>query len=306
MTVPRLAVIGILWLSAITLPAFTADRIIPLGDPNAEETPRPFFAMDTAIRSLDHLDDVREIGYDGISWRFEPGEELSLAVERVRKAELELFAVYGSLRLLRSGLVFPDDLESRLRALEGTGAALWVPIYSPDFASSDPAGDEVILSDLRRLADLAASHDLRVALFPYRGAWIERLQDATRVAAKVRRENLGVTFNLAHCLMVGDESLIPSLLEEARPHLFFVTVNGTDRNSAGSSWRQLIQPLDRGSFDLAPVLEVLDQIRYRGPVGLQGFGIDLPPPENLRRSIERWRELNEKSESPAEEVAVPG
>ncbi len=29
----------------------------------------PFFAMDTAVRNLDELDTVKQLGYDGIGWK---------------------------------------------------------------------------------------------------------------------------------------------------------------------------------------------------------------------------------------------
>jgi len=84
---------------------------------------------------------------------------------------------------------------------------------------------------------------------------------------------------------------IPELLERAAPHLFLVTVNGADRNAAGTSWNRLIRPLDRGGFEVGSVLDSLRRVGYEGPVGLQAFGVELPPPENLERSIQAWRGL---------------
>jgi len=116
--------------------------------------------------------------------------------------------------------------------------------------------------------------------------------DAMRLAKKVDRKNLGVTFNLCHCLMVGDEAKIPELLTEAAPYLFLVTINGADTGAARTSWGRLIRPLDEGSFDVGTVLKQLKALKYEGPIGLQGYGVNLPPKTNLTRSMNAWKKLS--------------
>lgn len=251
----------------------------------------PFFPMDTAVRDLGKMETVRDLGYDGVAWRFEPSEVLSNSVAKVKESGLPLVAVYGAATLKKDGIAFRGDLDARFAALGGTGATIWLPVNSPDFSPSDPAGDAVAVPELRRLAAEAAGHGLKVALYPHAGSWIERIQDALRVADQVNHPNFGVTFNLAHCLRVGDEAKIPELLAEAAPRLFLVTVNGADRNAAGAPWERLIRPLGEGDFPLSQLLDELRKIGYSGPVGLQAFGVKLPVEENLERSIEAWRKL---------------
>ncbi|MCB1205742.1 MAG: TIM barrel protein [Verrucomicrobiae bacterium] len=258
--------------------------------PAAAET-WPFFPMDTAVRDLAKLETVRSLGYDGVAWRFEPSEALSTSVAKVKESGLPLIAVYGAATLKMEGIAFRGDLDARFAALAGTGATVWLPVNSPDFSPSDPAGDAVAVPELRRLAVVAAGQGLRVALYPHAGSWIERIQDAMRVADQVDHPNFGVTFNLAHCLRVGDEAKIPELLAKAAPRLFLVTVNGADRNAAGASWERLIRPLGEGDYPLSEVLDELKKVGYTGPVGLQAFGVKLPVEENLQRSIEAWRKL---------------
>jgi hydroxypyruvate isomerase len=256
-----------------------------------DEAKWKFFAMDTAIRDLGQLGMAKELGYTAVGWRFEPAETLAGSVANVRESGLDLVAVYGGATLAKDGIGFRGDLGARLDVLAGTGTTIWLPVNSPDFAASDPAGDAVAVPELRRLADLAEKEGLRVALYPHAGSWLERIQDAVRVANAVDRENFGVTFNLAHCLRVGDEAKIPALLAEAAPHLFLVTINGADQNAPGAPWERLIRPLDEGDYPVAKLLAELETIGYTGPIGLQAFGVKLPVAENLARSMKAWRAL---------------
>ena len=51
---------------------------------------------------------------------------------------------------------------------------------------------------VREVAAMAEEAGLRVALYPHHGFWVERVEDAVRIAKKVNSKNLGVTFNLCH------------------------------------------------------------------------------------------------------------
>ena len=82
------------------------------------------------------------------------------------------------------------------------------------------------------------------------------------------------------------------LVELARPHLFLVTINGADHD--GESWDRLIQPLDRGSFDVYGLLKMLKDLGYTGPIGLQCYGVAGDKYENLERSIDAWRKLSDR------------
>lgn len=259
----------------------------------AAEPANPFFAMDTAVKTLVGIDAVKRLGYAGIGWKPGPPEELAAVVRQLRQRELNLFAIYAGATLTKTELTWSAQLEADLAVLKGTGAVIWLPISSSEFASSAPEGDAVAVPALRRLAGLAEANGLRVAIYPHQGTWAERVQDAVRIAKQVNRKNFGVTFNLCHCLMVGDEARIPDLLEQAAPHLFLVTINGADAGAGGTTWGRLIRPLDEGGFDMHIVLNKLATLNYRGPVGLQGYGVNLPVEDNLRRSMAAWKSMNQ-------------
>ena len=267
---------------------FLAFICIPLF---ADETAWPFFAMDTAVQSLERINEVKQLGYSGIGWKQDTPEKLEVTVKRLREMNLKLFAIYAGANLTKTDLTWAKQLEDDLTVLKGTGAIVWLPIYSKEFMASAIEGDAVAVPALIRLADLAAKHEVRIAVYPHIGAWAERVQDAVRIAKQVNRPNFGVTFNLCHCLMVGDEPLIPELLEQATPHMFVVTINGADAGAARTGWNRLIRPLDEGNFDLKNFLNKLRELKYSGPIGLQGYGVKLPAEENLRRSMNAWKQL---------------
>jgi len=259
----------------------------------------PFFAMDTCTKahypasdvlSPDaQLDLLKELGYAGIAWTAGDPAQTRAVVLGCKKRGMKLFAHYVGATLRRDALEFPPTTLQELDALAGAHAVVWVHIGSPDYARSSPEGDATAVDALRRFADEAAARGLRVALYPHVGDWTERVQDCVRVAEKVGRPNLGVTFNLCHCLQVGDETRIPELLAQAAPRLFVVTINGADAGAAGASWNRLIQTLDRGTYDIGIVLRKLRELRYTGPIGLQGFGIGGDIRDNLARSMAAWR-----------------
>lgn len=251
-----------------------------------------FFAMDTATRDAAHPTPasqaamLKELGYAGLGWS--PGQipETYAALDQVG---LRMVTLYAGLDLQADSREIPKELTAILDAIQGRGTILWLYVTSKSFKPSDPAGDAIAVPLLRQIADAARQRKVRVALYPHTWFWIERVQDAVRVARQVDRANFGVTFNLCHCLKVGDEKRIPELLREAAPYLFVVTVNGADHEG---DWDRLIQPLGQGTFEIRPVLQQLKDLKFAGPIGFQGYGIKGDVVANLRRTLEAWRQLN--------------
>ena len=113
------------------------------------------------------------------------------------------------------------------------------------------------------------------------------------MAEKVDRPNVGVMFNLCHWLRVDPSRDYRSLLERAMPRLWAVSINGADVRDDKPGWDHYIQPLDRGSFDVAGLLKTLDELGYKGPIGLQCYGIGGDAREHLARSMAAWRKLTQ-------------
>ena len=120
-----------------------------------------------------------------------------------------------------------------------------------------------------------------------------RVEDAVRVAKKVDRKNVGVTFNLCHALLDGAEARIPALIEEAAPYLFVATINGADSGASKmTEVDRIIQPLDKGTYDVGAVLKKLKAAGFGGPIGLQCYNIKGDPRTLLPGSMAAWRKMS--------------
>jgi len=267
--------------------AYRNIRIEPAG-------PLPFFAMDTATKDDKHqtakeqVEMVKELGYAGIGCT--AGKGLAEMAKELDKNGLRLFTVYLGINIDPDQPKYGPELKETIEVLRGRNGMLWLFVRSKKLKPSDSAGDERAAKILREVADMAAEANVRVALYPHTGFWVERVEDAVRIAKQVDRKNVGVTFNLCHWLMVDDEKNAESLIKLAMPDLFVVTINGAD--SGGRDWKTLIQTLDRGTFDMRRFLGTLYDCGYTGPMGFQGYGIGGDARDNLKRTMNAWRELH--------------
>ncbi|MBW8042100.1 MAG: DUF1080 domain-containing protein [Planctomycetes bacterium] len=258
--------------------------------------PLPFFAMDTATKDAKHktakeqVEMIKELGYDGIGCTAGPG--LAEMLKEMDKNDLRLVTVYLGANIDADQPKYGPELKEAIEILKGRNAILWLFVLSKKHKPSSPQGDARAVEVIREIADMAAKADMRIALYPHKGFWVERVEDAVRVAKKVDRKNVGVTFNLCHWLMVDDEKNMESLIKSAMPHLFLVSINGAD--SGGKNWKQLIQTLDQGSFDIYRFLKALEDAGYTGPIGFQGYGIGGDAHDNLKRSMRAWRQLSKR------------
>jgi len=256
--------------------------------------PNPFFALDTATKDAKHrsakaqVSMVKELGYAGIAPS--AGKGLAEMAEEAWKNGLTVVAAYVGTYIGPGQREYGPELTEALEILKGTNSMLWLFIRSKTYKPSSPQGDREAVELVREVADMAAEKNVRVALYPHAGFWLERLEDAIRVAKKAERKNVGVTFNLCHWLKVDDRRDPEPLIKMAMPYLFVVTINGADAD--GKDWKSLIQTLDRGTFDVRGFLRTLADCGYTGPVGFQGYGIGGDAYDNLKRTMDAWKKLS--------------
>jgi len=253
----------------------------------------PFFVLDNGVIDEEHqtpqaqAEMLAELGYAGISVGLDNCPSLTELLGELDKRNLRLFTVYAGINIDPEQEPYSPALKNAIETLDGRNTILWLFMQSRQHAPSAVAGDERAVAILRELADLAAKHKLRIALYPHHAFWLEHIEDAVRLADKVDRPNVGVTFNLCHWLRVDPNKSAESLIKAAMPRLFAVSINGAD--SGGQDWKTLIQTLDRGTFDMTAFLQTLAQAGYTGPIGLQAYGIGGNAHDNLKRSMQAWQ-----------------
>ena len=157
---------------------------------------------------------------------------------------------------------------------------------------SDPSGDPRAVEILHEMSDQARESGAQLLLYPHQASWIERIEDSVRVANKVDRPNVGVMFNVCHWLRVDKSRDYKPLLKLALPRLWAVSINGADEFDDKPGWSHYIQPLGKGSFDIATFLRTLRELGYIGPIGLQCYGIGGDAREHLTQSMDAWRKID--------------
>jgi sugar phosphate isomerase/epimerase len=268
------------------------------GEATKAGLPNPFYAMDTAFRrpgltTEQQLDLVKELGFAGIAWTETAPEQARATAESAEKRGLKMYTIYCAAAVTPEGdLKHSPNLPKLMEALKGHGTIIWLHIGGKGPAFDSLTGKEPLIEKLRGLADTAAANDLRIAVYPHVGEWTARFGDATRLAKVVNHPRFGVTFNLCHCMAMGDEEKIPALLDDAKPVLVTVTICGADTGVKSPQWGRLIQTLDRGTFDQGMVLRKLKGSGFTGPIGFQGYGIRGDARSILSPTIEAWRKLS--------------
>lgn len=282
------AIFGVTLAMAAWLAAATAANA---GSTNA------FFAFcmdthDAKQRSLQNQAALlKELGYDGCGhlWL----DHLPERLKTLDAAGLKLYQVYLTVNVATNA---KQPYDARLKDLLPLlkGRDVQIALLLQGAKSSDSTLDEHVANLVRGMAAMAETNGVRIVLYPHITDWLETINDAVRVAAKIDRPNVGVMFNFCHWLRVGQDRDYQTPLKQAMPRLFAVSINGADEFDTKPGWKRYVQPLDSGNFDMAGFLTYLRNIGYTGPIGLQCYGLGGDARDHLTRSITAWRRLNAK------------
>lgn len=231
---------------------------------------------------------LKELGYPGVGHIW-----LDKVEERIRTldaAGLRLFQITMAVDLAPGKAPYDvKRFKEVCAAIQGRGVQFCLLLNGRK--SSDPSVDPQAVEILRAMSDLARDSGAQLLLYPHQGSWVERIEDSIRVADQVNRPNVGVMFNLCHWLRVDKGRDYRTLLKQARPRLWAVSLNGADEFDAKPGWERYIQPLDQGNFDVGRLVRTLKEMGYEGPIGLQCYGIGGDVREHLARSLTAWQRL---------------
>ena len=268
----------------------------------AAQKPYRFYAMDTAFAApfrkdlplAEGLDLIKRLSYDGVGWTDKSPEALANEIKELESRQLRMFAIYCAAKWNDSGeLTWGEHVPKLMAQLNGHCDILWLHIdgKGPDFAALTPDTPGIV--KLRGLAEAAKANNMKIAIYPHVREWTEKFDDAIRVAECVNHPNFGLSFNLCHALACGEEDQIFNLLDKAKSRLFTVTLSGANAHATGDDlrWKQLIQPLGKGTYDMAALIKKLQEIGFDGPVGFQGYGIAMPSEQIVTETMDGWKEL---------------
>jgi sugar phosphate isomerase/epimerase len=260
----------------------------------AELCPYPFFPFcidwhDAKKRSFEEQATLlKELGFEGVGhiWLDKVAERL----KSLDQAGLKLFQITMTVDLAPGKPAYDPRFTEVLALVKGRKVQfdLLVNGAKPSDASFDPHAVQI----LREMSDLARDSGSQLLLYPHVDSWIERIEDAWRVAEKVNRPNVGVMFNLCHWLRVDPQRDYARLLKQTMPRLWAVSINGADLFDDKPGWDHYIQPLGQGSFDMGLFLTTLKELGFRGPIGLQCYGIGGDAREHLTHSMGAWKAVS--------------
>ncbi len=259
-------------------------------EPSGSKT-NAFFAFcidthDAKKRNLEQQAELlKELGYDGVGhlWLNNIPERL----KTLDDAGLKLFQITMTVDITPGKQAYDPKFKEIMPLLKGQGVQFL--LFMNGMKPSDPDGDARAVEIIREMASVASESGAQILLYPHTSMWMEKIEDAVRVADKVDRPNVGVMFNLCHWLRVSKDRDYKSRLAKAMPRLWAVSINGADEFDDKTGWAHYIQPLGRGSFDMLAFLKTLRQLGYTGPIGLQCFGIPGDARDHLAESMKAWR-----------------
>lgn len=227
---------------------------------------------------------VKDLGYDGIG---------SIEAERVKeyleacdRFDVKFFSAYVGGTVTPEGFSYDPTVREAIAELKERDALVELFV-----AGGKGATDQHAVAFVREIAAQAKSSGLRVVLYPHSNFYIDSIDDALRVAKAAGCDNVGVAFNLCHFLNVEPSADLHATLKRAKPLLWSVSTCGADTD--GANWTTLIRALDEGTFDQAVLLKHLREIEFKGPIGLQCFGLKIDPKESLERSIKAWKLIHQ-------------
>lgn len=261
----------------------------------AEQSPYPFFPFcidwhDSQKRNFEQQAVMlKELGYPGVGhiWL----DKLEERIKTLDAAGLKLYQITMTVELAPDKTPYDTNRFKEVCALI-KGRHVQFCLLLNGAKSSDPSVDPRAVEILRAMSDQAKDSGAQLLLYPHQSSWVERIEDSVRVGDKVDRPNVGVMFNLCHWLRVDKSRDYRPLLKQAMPRLWAISINGADEFDANPGWDHYIQPLDKGSFDVGQFLKTLKELGYKGPIGLQCFGIGGDTREHLARSLAAWQKLS--------------
>jgi sugar phosphate isomerase/epimerase len=236
---------------------------------------------------------VKSLGYDGLAGhREEFYWDLRAAMDKI---DLEMPEMYIAMNIENGRINYHDDLKNIMADSKNRDLLVALHLHAKEYLDNTKEGDRIFADGIRELADYAEPLGIQIAIYPHVNFYCETLEHATSIVDAVDRENVGVVFNLCHFLKVEGEQGWREKALKVLPRLFMVSVNGADSGETKEmGWDRLIQPLGEGTFDTYAFVKFFRDNGYTGKFGLQCYNIQQDCETALSKSINTWREYQQR------------
>jgi sugar phosphate isomerase/epimerase len=241
---------------------------------------------------------LAELGYDGIDYAF--WSEPSWAdVPRIGSVKerfgIDVASVYAAPEGPHdtAGVARVADL---LERLEGCDTFVLAVIGSPAAsANSDPAGDAPVLEMISGFADIAERRGITLTLYPHTFCWMERMDDALRLARSLAHPSVKVAWP-EHHWYISDGKNLQELFGQAMPLIHMVNINGSRRVPSDNGMPATVELLDEGELDNFHVVGLLKRYGYKNAISIQGYSIGGDVYPKLQRSLAAFRDIEDRIE----------
>lgn len=237
---------------------------------------------------------LRELGYDMTYltlWNDQAWEDLDKVADTKTDYGLDVAAVYAS-----PDIAADVDATSQRRITEvfrrlPPGSCVEVNLSCSDSSipNSSAKGDDRAARLLEPMLEEAEANDGYVCIYPHLDSWAERVEDGIRLCGRLPHPRLKVVFCGFHW-KAADGKDLPERIAHAAPYLHSVNICGCGKEG----WP--IQCVGEGEMDNFALLGLLEKNGYTGKIGFQGYSIGGDVYANLRRSLEAYREMEERLE----------
>ncbi len=229
---------------------------------------------------------TRELGFDATYltlWSEEAWRDAEQRLHLPAEHGLACCAIYCMLDIAQGPA--QDEVQRLLQLLPSLAAdcelELALNCRAEGAACSDPEYDDQAVVLLETLLAAAEQQNRRICLYPHISSWLERIEDAARLCARMEHPLLRAMFCGFHWYTVDGQDLDASLAAAA-PWLHAANLSGSRQLAPGR--RCTIEPLDQGELDNFMVLARLRAHGFTGRIGVQGYGIGGDVYAHLRRS----------------------
>ncbi len=265
--------------------SFAEDKAVQSG-----KNPWEFFVFDNGVGRGDWSAEkqarlVKAAGYAGISYNYTNPEALAHWQRACRDEGLKIYGIYAH-SFVDGTERYQPELREAIRVLKGSDTVIWMTLRSS--TGKREGFDEQAVRNVREVAGWAAESGLRVVLYPHAGFYAGTAEECLRIHQKAQCDNVGLSINLCHEMMGGNEGRIDEVIAKTAPYVWLVSINGAEKG------KRTILRLGEGDYDVEAFLLKLRAAGYRGAIGQQCYSVKGDQEENLKLSMEAWKPMKEK------------